>query len=40
MKDLTTLIERSSNSLEKSQSANREVSLINFLGVNHAKNNK
>ena len=40
MKDLTTLTELSSNSLEQSQRANQEVSLINFLGVNHAKNNK
>ena len=40
MKDLTTLTERSSNSLEQSQRAKQKVSLFNFIGVNHAKNNK
>ncbi len=40
MKDLTTLTERSSNSSEQLQHAKQKVSLINLIGVNHAKNNK
>jgi hypothetical protein len=40
MKDLATLTERSSNSSEQSQRAKQKVSLINLIGVNHAKNNR
>ncbi len=40
MEYLTTLTERSSNSSGQSQRAKQKVSLFNFIGVNHAKNDE